>query len=128
MFGKTQNGAATKAAAKPPHADSARHLGADVERLFDGLPNRYEIRAWTFEHPWLAVGSGIAAGYLATRVWSGIARKASEAPMKPAAKPFADPRALRRASTALWLIPLFEIARLGLETANAYRQHSNDEN
>ena len=126
MFGKTQNGVGTKAAAMNPSGGSSatRQRAGEAERLIEQLPNRYEIRAWTFEHPWLAVGSGMAAGYFATRIWSAAARSSTKAPGRPAAKPFADPRGLRRASAALWLIPLFEITRIGLETANAYRQRS----
>ncbi len=90
-----------------------------AQRIWEQVPNQYEARAWMREHPIAALGGGVAAGYLAARLWS---RARAATATRPAGPPHAlgDPRVFDRATSALWLIPLVELARIGLQAATYY--------
>ncbi len=130
MFGKSRNGAAVKPTDATLRGNAAARKGNGVaEQVLEMQPERDQLRAWTLDHPWLALGSGLAAGFVATRVWTVAKENVAQVIVAPPgtrdSKRF-DTRGLRRASAALWLIPMIELARFGIEAANGYRQHVVD--
>jgi hypothetical protein len=118
MFGKSRNGAGAAAArAKSQPAEPLSPPDA-VEQARALAPDRVELRAWMVEHPLLLVAGGLAAGYVATSLYA----RGQDRPARSIAPSHAmgDPRAFERASSALWLIPLVELARIGLQAATYY--------